>query len=223
MGYDLDTALQDQESLKNNQTGYLYGGIPDSAKLVTFSGINGKTFVTLSLLEVCDVRFDRSLIIYKDNQQILLGLSVADSKSLASKIPQYFIKDSIDCGDTLIWKSASRLVADLMANTAPQPVQNWYDTFDLILSTFQFTKNSNDVKIKADIQQILYALEIYRADNKYYPDNLDLLMPNYLAVMPKNSVTDKEYTYQVSTNKLDFTISATLENKTLYTVSSPKN
>lgn len=139
MGYDLETALTDKKSLKNNQTGYLFGGVPESAKLVTFSGVNGKTFMTLRLLEVCDVRFDRSLVIYKNNQQILLGLSVSNSSALAKKIPQYFTNDTNNCGDTPVWKSDSTLVTDLITHKAPKPVQDWYDTFDQILSTFKFT------------------------------------------------------------------------------------
>lgn len=76
------------------------------------------------------------------------------------------------------------------------------------------------VQIEADIQELRSALELYRFDNKIYPQNLDLLIPQYLKSIPKNPISLKSYGYE--TNGTAYTITTELQNGEVYTKSSPQ-
>ena len=82
--------------------------------------------------------------------------------------------------------------------------------------------DSPDGQRKADIYIIRNALEFYKTDSDLYPDSLQTLITNrYLTEIPQDPVTGKPYTYEVSANKLDYTITTTLENGSLYQLGPP--
>lgn len=77
--------------------------------------------------------------------------------------------------------------------------------------------------ISAAIESVLRpALEIYFYDNKKYPDSLEQMIPDSLAVMPINPLTNEPYSYKVNFDKSDYTISVNLPDGSNYSVSSPK-
>lgn len=81
----------------------------------------------------------------------------------------------------------------------------------------------NDAQRKADLQILRQVLEQYKLEgNNVYPTSLQtLISENYLKEMPYDPVTGESYTYQVSANRLDYTITATLEDGSLYKASPP--
>jgi hypothetical protein len=75
---------------------------------------------------------------------------------------------------------------------------------------------------KADLQQIVSGLQMYRTDQGKYPSTLKELLPKYLAVIPKDPQTNSDYNYQVDKTRLDYSLSANLNDGTTYTLNAPK-
>lgn len=71
-----------------------------------------------------------------------------------------------------------------------------------------------DAERISDLKQIQVALELYYAQNKEYPDNLDLLAPDHINSLPNDPKTDDPYDYRISTagsRNVDFAIETTSE------------
>lgn len=84
--------------------------------------------------------------------------------------------------------------------------------------------SENDGIIKATINSVIFAaLEMYRFDNKNYPDSLKMLVPHYLIKMPLNPRTNRLYFYQANRDKLGYTISTELEDGAIFTFTPPSN
>lgn len=65
-----------------------------------------------------------------------------------------------------------------------------------IVSTNMARKKARDARRLTDIQQIANAMEIYLDSNdRKYPDSLEALVPNYIAVLPKDPLTQAGYFY----------------------------
>jgi len=142
LGFDLTTALADKKALENGNYGTRAFGTnyPNSQNVIPIQSLSGKTYLSLQLIEVCDVRFTRGLIFFKNNHQVILTLTAP--RSYADAMPQYFTTDTENCSDALIWKSPEVFVKDLFSQKAPQLAQDWFDRFDSIISTIQFFDTS---------------------------------------------------------------------------------
>ena len=77
------------------------------------------------------------------------------------------------------------------------------------------TKSSRDAKRKSDLETIRSALEFYRSDTNYYPDDLDDLT-EYLPVTPAEPKSAWSYEYCPITgtppNNIDYDLCARLES-----------
>lgn len=56
-------------------------------------------------------------------------------------------------------------------------------------------KKSRDSRRAADVQKIAIALEMYRQNNGHYPQNENLLVPDYLQQWPDDPKQDFDYFY----------------------------
>ena len=79
-----------------------------------------------------------------------------------------------------------------------------------IASFATLNRQSHDAKRKSDIEQIRSALEMYRADNKFYPDGgcasttclaidiqeLDGALGDYMPALPKDPIKTQTYYYR---------------------------
>jgi len=136
LGFDKATAIADIASLSKGEFGKSINfGIPESEKVFKVGDTYGKTFTTLQVLEVCDVRFTRTAIIYYKNYQIMM--TYIGPKSLIEASPNYFTDSQAGCG-AKIWKEGNTFYSDVASGKAPQAAQDWFDTFDQVLSTFKF-------------------------------------------------------------------------------------
>ncbi|HSX58228.1 MAG TPA: hypothetical protein VLE47_03105 [Candidatus Saccharimonadales bacterium] len=83
------------------------------------------------------------------------------------------------------------------------------------------TNNSKgfDQRRTSDITQIDAALRLYRAKNRVYPSVLSALAPVFLASVPLDPETNKDYNYQPSLDLQSYTISATLSDGSDYQLS----
>lgn len=73
---------------------------------------------------------------------------------------------------------------------------------------------------KTDLQNMKFALDKYKASNGLYPQSLDILIPTYLANIPRDPETSGDYFYQASLDQNDFEVRAILNNGQDYTLTS---
>ncbi len=73
---------------------------------------------------------------------------------------------------------------------------------------------------KHDMGELQSALELFRADNQSYPQNLSLLVPKYIQGVKTNPFNNKQYEYSL-TGQNKYTLSTQLPDGTTYTVASP--
>lgn len=141
MGLGRSTTLQDQQALAQGQYGQeIDWALPSSKKVRKLNGINAKEFMVLQRFEVCDVTFERKLIFFKDNYQITFTLYGPKDDIIANS-PQFFTFDQQQgCANDFIWKQSGPIAfyQNLANQTASIPAQNWYNTFDQIVSTISF-------------------------------------------------------------------------------------
>lgn len=76
-----------------------------------------------------------------------------------------------------------------------------------------FSKQSRDARRKTDLENVRSALELYRSDNDYYPQNLLTIAPTYILTTPADPQTpDRLYPYSpTGSPATSYTICAGLE------------
>lgn len=79
-----------------------------------------------------------------------------------------------------------------------------------------------DTQRTVDIEMLRVALEQYRADRRLYPDTLQDLVPSYVVKLPLDPADQAQYLYLVSATKLDYSLSAQLDDGTTLTREAPK-
>lgn len=135
-GFDRENIAQDKTSLAaGDPTTPFRQGV--DYRLENISGALAKSYLVLRQFEVCDVQFDRELIAYKDDYQVVVTWSYLGDR-LIDNNPAYFTKDSMDCGQQRIWKDQDAFASDLEMGDTDSVSQNWYDSFDEIVRSFTF-------------------------------------------------------------------------------------
>lgn len=74
----------------------------------------------------------------------------------------------------------------------------------MIITQFGYTRNNlidvrgraRDARRIADIKQLQLALELYYDANGGYPENLELLQPKFIPIIPRDPQTEGEYIYE---------------------------
>lgn len=142
-GYTRKMILEDEESLKKGEFGHHpFFSLRESQKVVKIDDkIWGKKFTILSMFEVCDISFIRSLIFFKDGYAVKISLESVGGDRIISELPQYFTTYPPDCGNDLIWNyergAQSQFYNDLVQGKIGSETEAgiWYHTFDEIIST----------------------------------------------------------------------------------------
>jgi hypothetical protein len=85
----------------------------------------------------------------------------------------------------------------------------------------QTPEEEADSRRKNDLVVLRNAIEMYAVDHKGdYVDDFSPLVPDYLLLVPKDPVTGESYTY-IQTEHSVYSISATLSDGTIFTVTNP--
>ncbi len=144
-GYNKKTALNDRGELAKGN----YGKGPDwpieSSKEVRDLGeINGQEFIVLGRFEECDVIFERKLIFYHNDYQIVVTLQ-GNKENIISENPQYFYSKEESCGDLKIWTQTKvdprdEFYEELKSDELDGSAQEWFVLFDEIMSTLEIEK-----------------------------------------------------------------------------------
>lgn len=113
-------------------------------KLLSLSGgAVGATNLVFGELGTDSVMFLREAHIYRHNYQILIGLNDQNVDIIKANNPKYFTTNSMCEGGDLgckVWSTNSPLDfgTDVAAGKTDAESQNWYTTFQQILSTINF-------------------------------------------------------------------------------------
>ncbi len=78
--------------------------------------------------------------------------------------------------------------------------------------------NSLDQNRKRDLAQIQSALSKFKSKTGFYPANLLNLVPNYLARVPQDPKTNKEYFYQVGIDQKSYQLRVLLSDGEEYSL-----
>ncbi|MEI8129985.1 MAG: hypothetical protein WCG55_00585 [bacterium] len=148
---DFSRVGKDAESGPNPQM-----GIDVSKQTVVTSLGTAQLMTEFSILDVCDVRFDRIMNIDTDAGHIELDVEAVMADAMnpndtVSKIvhenPSYFEKTKVyGCGDRLIWKKNGResFYSALVAGKTGPISQAWFKTFDTIFAKIRTAKTANE-------------------------------------------------------------------------------
>jgi len=89
-----------------------------------------------------------------------------------------------------------------------------------------YAQEANDSTRKSDLSQISAALRLYYYDYGVYPTTLGELVSSdtsetiYIRNLPKDPTTGKDYNYEISDDRLNYTLSAQLEDGRTYSINS---
>lgn len=144
MGYGSKFAIEDRDKLSQGRLGGLIDWpdwpFDESKSVVKISNKFGKVFSVFMRFEVCDVTFERMLIIYKDNYRIILTLHGVKDKIMSS-MTEYFKVDRENCGESIkVWDSEkmTEFYQVLENGKGGKIAQAWFDGFNSIIRTIDF-------------------------------------------------------------------------------------
>jgi len=140
LGYGRLNALEDIQALEKGEYG-VDVDFDSNKKVAKIDNKYAKDFVVFTRFEVCDVTFERKLVFYNNNYRVILTLRGPKNQIIES-LPEYFKYDELNCGNSKIWDFDKQddFYNDLIEKKSSTVAQNWFDTFDQILSTFEFLK-----------------------------------------------------------------------------------
>lgn len=141
-------ALKDRELLEKGEYGLTLGvDFERSHEVKKLDGINSKRSLSLAGLDVCTVYFNRTLYFYKGDYRILISY-LGPKEIIIGDNPDYFLLENKECGSFPIWNFSNNsfelFYTDLIKGSTSKSANNWYDSFDQILSTFKFIDQNGE-------------------------------------------------------------------------------
>jgi hypothetical protein len=153
--FDKKHIEEDIDALKEGKFGadieYSY---KPAQKVSNIDGRFLKEFVVFSRWS-CDVCFERVMVFYDDRYQYLVILQ-GDINTFKESLSDYLVNGNKDCPGVQSWGKGKidALYKELLKGSAPEKVQQWYDSFDDIAASITFDsskiagmKNKNSVVI----------------------------------------------------------------------------
>jgi hypothetical protein len=137
--FDKQKIQEDIAALKEGKFGtdieYSY---KPGQKVIENDGRFLKEFVIFSRSD-CDVCFERVVVFYEGEVQYLVILQ-GDLNTIKESLSDYLVTDNMDCQGSASWGAGKIdvLYNELLAGSAPQKVQQWYESFDEIAAGITF-------------------------------------------------------------------------------------
>ncbi len=156
--FDKQKIQEDIAALKEGKFGadieYSY---KPGQKVIENDGRFLKEFVIFSRSD-CDVCFERVIVFYEGEVQYLVILQ-GDLNAFKESLSDYLVTDNKDCQGLASWGTGKidALYNELLAGSAPEKVQQWYDGFDEITAGIVFDSSKiadlkNNSKLSNDRQ-----------------------------------------------------------------------
>ena len=151
-GYDPELAKQDQAELKEGNFGLSFDNfVPETDKIVKLRQTNAKSFMVLSQDNLCNVTFERVLIFYNNEYQIIITLT-GPKNLIMNSVDYLFDLDTENCGEESIWKSEAKeeFISLINKDESLKEIQNWYNTYDEIIETIkiEIPRNTQEINNK---------------------------------------------------------------------------
>ena len=156
---DKQSAIDDRELLSQGEFGLISSSSTENSRKVFQIGDHYiKTFAVFGEIEICDVFFRRSVMFYNNNHKVIVSLS-GPINEIKMSMPAYFDSSPNSCdpnGNHIdditysIWdyESNDNIKSDffraLENNQGSGIAQEWFDTFEQIVSTLQITDQEID-------------------------------------------------------------------------------
>lgn len=135
-------AEKDLRQLQVGQYGEETGMAKNYLKqVISVQGVNMKKYLTLAGLSCTDVYFTRMVYFYKGDYLMMIGL-IGPRRVIQAENPSYFaVNQDCDPGAS-VWRDdkVAQFAQDVSSGKLSGAAKEWYQTFDQILSTFQFTE-----------------------------------------------------------------------------------
>jgi hypothetical protein len=147
LGYDIETSIKDEATLKEGNYGEdIDFAYEPSKKVVQIKDIYAKEFMVFGRYEICDTVFERKLIFYNNGYQVIMTLA-AQKDEVIKSMPEYFVYDSINCSEELVWqrnegKNAQDDFYNAMnSGTVSKIIRNWLNSYSYIVENFQINQD----------------------------------------------------------------------------------
>lgn len=129
------TARQNKEKLSQGLLGSATWAVKGSHKLVRLNnGQYAQRYISFYAFDVCSVQF-RAVLEFYDNFEQRVMISLEGPSSLKSYLSDYFTTGSCGTASHWIHDNLPGLYQRLEAGSAPNEVQNWYDSFNEIVDS----------------------------------------------------------------------------------------
>ena len=130
------------------------------AGVIDLGPLNGQTSTTLAQFEVCSVMFVRKLIFFPGQYRVMLIMTAPVDKVQAA-MPEFFEVDAANCGTQTIWNFDRQddFETALQNNQGQGIAQEWYDTFNTLLSTIELTTPASPSPVP--VSRPSYKNEVY--------------------------------------------------------------
>ncbi len=136
--YTKEDAIEDRAILQRGEVGKVFDWpVTNSIRLINIGKINAKEYIVFGRFDTCTgVTFERWLVFYQNNYQVLIKLS-ANKENIILSNPEYFdipsSPNALSC-----WKNPEPepgLYENLKTRNVSRQLLDWYDTFDLIVKS----------------------------------------------------------------------------------------
>ena len=183
MGFTKETALTNQAALMSSEYGEeIDWPVPESKTVRNLGDMNAQEFMVLSRFDICDVTFERKLVFYPNDHQVVITL-IGPRKHLANSMAQYFTTDEKNCGETKVWISEEQglFYQDVSDDWGSAAVQNWFYIFEEIVRTVKFWEIAKVIEETEEVAE---------TSSGSGSGKLDLLQGTWVAIADPKSVVE---------------------------------
>ncbi|MBU1090043.1 hypothetical protein KKF38_04620 [Patescibacteria group bacterium] len=157
LGFTTENAEKIRSALATGKFGEndLDWPLEESKQVKNLGELNGQDFLVLGRFEVCDVVFERKLVFYQNDYQIVLTF-IAPREKIVAENPEFFTTNPENCGAIPIWnfeKQKDFYVA-LREGNGSESAQAWFDTFDKIAATIEFQTSESETKVLDNLEAL---------------------------------------------------------------------
>ncbi|MCF7836446.1 hypothetical protein K9N08_00795 [Candidatus Gracilibacteria bacterium] len=157
LGFTTENATKIRDALAAGKFGKnnLDWPLESSKQVKNLGELSGQDFLVLGRFEICDVAFERKLVFYLNDRQVVLTV-VGDRDKILAENPEFFTTNPENCFEAKIWNFDKQ--KDFYKNLAKgkgSPVaQKWFDTFDAIVATIEFQTPESKTEARGNLESL---------------------------------------------------------------------
>ncbi len=139
LNFTTTVAENNRDALANGEFGEeIDWPLEESKRVKNLGELNAQDFVVFSRFEICSVVFERKLIFYANDRQIVLTL-VGDRDAIIEENPEFFETNTENCGEEKIWnfEKQADFYEKLVRGDGSPSAQKWFNHFDATTATLE--------------------------------------------------------------------------------------